>query len=148
MLPLMPDIFSTVSFVTWLDRDRALTYIPMDTVRDMGAGGRPEGSRTWAPFLQHSGRMDTTVGQVTSPKGSGVLIGWLYALGRRAWTFSIYREASMPTLARSGKGLGGENKRGRGKSFGKTIVPCEEVAGWKLSFFRFLFYVCFSDQWQ
>lgn len=87
--------------VTWLDKDGALTYCPYGHSNRSGSWGGPGGSRTWAPFPP--AELDTPVGQVTSPKGCGVLIGWLHALGGRAGTVSIYREASMVTLARSGK---------------------------------------------
>lgn len=105
-LPLMPDIFQC-PLLHGLTETEPLSIIPMDTVIAMGSEGRPEGSRTWAASLQQSWPRGYTVGQVMSPNGYGVLIGWLWALGKRASTVSIYREESMVTLARSRKGLGG-----------------------------------------
>lgn len=46
MLPLMPDIFPQCPLLHGLTETEPLSSIPMDTVIDMGAGGRPEGSRT------------------------------------------------------------------------------------------------------
>lgn len=90
-----------------LTETEPLPIIPMDTVIAMGSEGRPEGSRPWATSLQQSWPDGYTVGQVTSPNGYGVLIGWLWALGKRASIVIIYREESMVTLARTRKGLGG-----------------------------------------
>lgn len=46
MLPLMPDIFPQCPLLHGLTETEPLPSIPMDTVIDMGAGGKPEGSRT------------------------------------------------------------------------------------------------------
>lgn len=78
--------------------------------------GPARGQQDLGPFPP--AELDTPVGQVTSPKGCGVLIGWLHALGERAGTLSIYREASMVTLARSGR-----NRRGKGKSLARPLSP-------------------------
>lgn len=67
----------------------------------IGEQGRARGQQDLGPFP--TAGLDAPVGQVTSPKGYGALIGWLHALGERAGTISIYREASMVTPARSGK---------------------------------------------
>lgn len=86
--------------VTWLNRDGALTYCSDGHSNRSGGRGGPESSRSWAfPPAE----LGPPIGQVTSPKGCGVLIGWLHALGERAGTVSIYREAGMVTLARGGK---------------------------------------------
>lgn len=113
----------TVSLLHGLTETEPLPIIPMDTVIYMGTGA---GQRAAAPGPLPSSRadtMDTPVGQVTSPKGCGVLIGWLHALGKRAWTISIYREASMVTLARSGKGLGGEKQERKRRKVWQDHCP-------------------------
>lgn len=46
MLPLPPDSFPQCPSLHGLTETEPLPIIPMDTVIDMGAGGRPEGSRT------------------------------------------------------------------------------------------------------
>lgn len=131
--------FSRVSFVTWLDRDGALTYYSYGHNNRQGAGGRPEGSRPLPS--SRADVIDTTVGQVASLKGCGVLIGWLNALGKRAWTVNIYREESMVTLARSRKGLGGEKQERKGKKvLARPLSPARKLQGENFPFL----YSCFS----
>lgn len=115
--PSGPDI-CLVSLLHGLTETEPLPIVPMDTVIDLGAGA---GQRAAGPGPLPSSRAGPPVGQVTSPKGCGVLIGWLHALGERAGTVNIYREASMVTLARSGK------KQERKRKFGKTIVPWYDI---------------------
>lgn len=87
MLPLTPDIFPQCPSFHGLTETEPLPIIPMDTVIDMGAGGRPEAAEPRSLSSSIADTMDTTDGQVTFPKGCGVLIGWLRALGKRAGTF-------------------------------------------------------------
>lgn len=119
----MPEIFPQCPLLHGLTEMEPLPIIPMDTIKDweQGAGHRAAGPRPLAS--SRADAMDTTIGQVTAPKGWGVLIGWFNALGKRAWAVNIYREESMVTLKRSGKGLGsGEPGEEKEKRFGKTLL--------------------------
>lgn len=132
--------FFTVSFVTWLDRDTALTYYSYGHSNRYGIGGRPEGRWMWVPSLQQGWCDGHTVGQVTSPNRCGVLIGWLSAWGKWALTVNIYREASMVTLARSEKGLGGRKWERKGKKvLARQLSPAKKLQGESFPFFYFCF---------
>lgn len=79
----MPDIFPQCPLLHGLTEMEPLPIIPMDTEID---GEQGAGQRAAGPGPLPSSRadaMDTTVGQVTSPKGWGVLIGWFNALGKK-----------------------------------------------------------------
>lgn len=79
----MPDIFPQCPLSHGLTEMEPLPIIPMDTEID---GEQGAGRRAAGPGPRPSSRadmMDTTVGQVTSPKGWAVLIGWFNALGKR-----------------------------------------------------------------
>lgn len=116
--------FPTMSFVTWLTETEPLPSIPTDTVIDMGAGSRPRAAGPGPLPSSRTDVMDTTLSQVTSPKGCAVVIGWLNALGKGAWTVSIYREEKHGHTGKEWEGAGWrEMGEGRGKSFGKITVP-------------------------
>lgn len=115
--------FPTMSFITWLTETEPLPSIPTDTVIDMGAGSRPRAAGPGPLPSSRTDVMDTTLSQVTSPKGCAVVIGWLNALGKGLEPLASTEKKSMVTLARSGKGLGGEKWEREGESFGKITVP-------------------------
>lgn len=141
----MPDIFPQHPLLHGLTEMEPLP-IPMDTVIDTEAGGMPKGGRMGPLPPSRANGMDTTVGQVTSPKGCGILIGWLNALGKRASTIGVYMEESMVTLARSGNGLVGRNRRGKGKIFWQDHSPLLGSCRVK-AFFSYIpvFNVCLSE---
>lgn len=56
--------FSTVSCVTWLDRDGALTYHSYGHNNRHGIRGQAEGSRICAPSLKESYAMDTLLARL------------------------------------------------------------------------------------
>ena len=138
--------FSTVSFVTWLTEMEPLPSIPVDTVIDMGSGGRPRAAAAGPgpiPSSRTDG-MDTTLSQVTSPKGCAVLIGWLNALGKGTWTVSVYREEHVVILARSGKGLGGEKQEREWKK----VLPRSQSPARKSQGESLPFYILFFNYWS
>lgn len=130
--------FSMVSLLHGLTEMKPSPTLPTDTVTDMGAGADQRAAGPRPPPCSRADVIDTPVGQVTSPKGCGVLIGRLRALGKRAWTFSIYREASMAILARSGKGLGGEKQERKGKSLARPLCPARKRQGRVKAFLSYI----------
>lgn len=141
MLPLMPDFFFlTVSFVTWLDRDTALTYYSYGHGNRYGIRGQARGQVNVGPFPPAGLMWWTHCWPGYLPNRCGVLIGWLSAWGKWALTVNIYREESMVTLARSEKGLGGRKWERKGKKvLARQLSPAKKLQGESFPFFYFCF---------
>lgn len=122
--------FPTMSFITWLTETEPLPSIPTDTVIDMGAGSRPRAAGPGPLPSSRTDVMDTTLSQVTSPKGCAVVIGWLNALGKGAWTVSIYREEKHGHTGKEWEGAGWrEMGEGRGKVLARSLSPVRKSQG-------------------
>lgn len=88
--------------------------------------------------------MDTTVGQVISPKGCAVLIGWLNALGKGLKLLASTKKKAW--LHWQGVGKVGRKKKGK-KFLARSLSPDRKSQGGNFPFlYLFLINACLSDQ--
>ena len=82
--------------------------------------------------------MDTTVGQVISPKGCAVLIGWLNALGKGLELLASTEK--KPWLHWQGVGRGRVGRKRKGKKFlARSLSPDRKSQGGSFPFLYFCF---------